>query len=214
MTIKNNIIGQIQKINNTPHSSYTKQQIEFWKQIILELLEINPCEVGKIIVLKQSTKLAFSFFRHKLYIYKKDELIKLLRLLEKWTKLSEQQEDKKLISHFYGHTWYIAQCIFKRTWNITYANKSEKYFEKALDKYENDIGYKMMINNNIIKLWNNIIFDTKKDIRIKKKWIKITIQKINEQLELFNKNNKINKENKYKTLKSNLENYLKNIKYI
>jgi len=205
------VINKIKEINKTKPTSYTKQQIEFWKKVILELLEINPHEVENIMILKQSTKIAFSFFKYRLYIYKTEELIKLLRLLEKWSKLSEQQKDKKLISHFYWHSWHISHHLFKKTWNIIYANKSEKYFEKALYKYKNDINYEMMVNYNIIELWNKVILK-EKDIKLKKKWIKITIQKINKQLELLNKNNKKNNINYYKEIKYNLENQLKNIK--
>jgi len=62
-----------------------------------------------------------------------------------------------------------------------------------------------------IQFWKKVILK-EKDIKLKKKWIKITIQKINKQLELLNKNNREKNIYKYKKLKSNLENYLKNIK--
>ncbi len=204
-----NILYQLNQKNN----NYTENEIIKWQKIIQELLEIHPYEVKNIYALKQSTKVAFLFFKWRKYFFSIEELKKILRLNEVWIKLSEQVQDYKINSHFYGHAWYIAKHLFKKSLQIEYAEKSLKYSKKSLEKYENNIKYKIQINNNIINLWEHLIWKSK-DKKISRKWIKIILKKIDEQLEInINYPNIIiiQKMNYLNNTKIKLQDMLKNI---
>ena len=193
---------------------YKQSEIIEWQKIIQELLEIQPHEVKNIYALKQSTKISFLFFKWKKYYFSIEELKKLLRLNEVWIKLSEQAQDYKLNSHFYWHAWYVAKHLFKKTLQIEYSIKSLKYSKKSLEKYENDITYQIQINQNIINLWNHFLKQKNMDKKLCKKWMKIIIKKIDEQLEInTNYPNIINiqKINYLNNTRRTLQDILKNI---
>lgn len=175
----------LNELTSKHRDEYNTNDIEKWKKIIQELLEIQPHEIQNIYELKQSTKIAFLFFKWKKYFFSVDDFKKILRLNEFWIKESEKLKDYKLKSHFYWHAWYIAQQLFRSTFNKEYADKALKYSNKALEKYENDITYQIQINNNIINLWDFFLKQTIKDKKLVKKWIKITLKKIEEQFEIY-----------------------------
>jgi len=172
------------KLNNKHYKDYTKEEIAKWKKMILELLSINPYEVENPAMLKRATKLAFIFFVQKLYNYSLKELVKILRLNEVWIKLTKTSQDKKLHSHFYWHAWYISLHLFKITREMIYAKKTEQYCNNALINYKNDIYYKININNNIIDLGQYIV-KYNKDKKVVRKWIKITIRKLEDQIQIY-----------------------------
>ena len=193
--------------------NYKQSEIIEWQKIIQELLEIQPHEVKNIYALKQSTKIAFLFFNKRKYFFSIEELKKLLRLNERWIRLSEQAQDYKLNSHFYWHAWYVAKQLFKKTLQIEYSIKSLKYSKQALEKYNNNIKYQIQINNNIINLWEYIILKSKNN-KLSKKWLKITLKKVEEQLNInLNYPNYINNIslNNLNNTKIKLQDMLKNI---
>jgi len=206
----------LEQLTQNPHHNYTEYEIIKWRKIIKELFELHPHEIKNVYLLKQSTKIAFLFFRWKKYYFSIEELKKLLRLNEVWIRLSEQIQDYKTNSHFYWHGWYIAWYLFRKTLQREYAEKSLKYSKKALEKYKNNIEYQIQINRNIISLWRQVIINNngKKNKKLFKKWLKITIKKIDEQLYINTQYPNIistMKVNNINNMKIQFQNMLKNI---
>ena len=67
---------------------------------------------------------------------------------------------------------------------MIYAKKTEQYCNNALINYKNDIYYKININNNIIDLGQYIV-KYNKDKKVVRKWIKITIRKLEDQIQIY-----------------------------